>query len=126
MTTQVRSAGWGYRLGRTARRVLRRYRAGEQRAIGWLAAKDLSTELAWAAVWGARLGIAAVLLYVSFWIAALIAFAIAVAWVADESSSSEDDVWPFMTWQERRSTTGYDPVPYEDIEHPDYPDDKNA
>lgn len=121
MATRVQSAGWGFRLGRAARRALRGYRRGEQRAVGWLVANGLPGELSWAAVWCVRLSIVAVLLYTAFWVAVLIAIAIGAVFYIEGTFARQDDDWGFPTWEELREMPGYDPVPYEDIVHPDYP-----
>lgn len=125
MATQVQSAGRGFWLGRRARRALRSYSRSERQMVDWLASNGLPVSLAFGAVWAVRLAVVAVLLYAAFWLAIVVLIALGAAWVADNSGVSDDDTWPFMSWDERRPTTGYDPVPYEDIEHPSYPDEKD-
>lgn len=122
MATQAHSAGWGYRLGRGARCVLRGYTRSEQQAAGWLASIGLPTGLAFGAVWAVRLAVAAVLLYTAFWVAIALLIVFVAAWHGLHRESADADDWGFPTWEELRWSPGYDPVPYEDIEHPDYPD----
>lgn len=90
MATPVHSAGWGYRLGRAARRVLRGYTRSEQQAANWLASNGLPTGLAFGAVWAVRLAVAAALLYSAFWVALLILFGVVAAAVARNTSWDED------------------------------------
>lgn len=122
MATQVQSAGWGYRLSRGARRVLRGYGQMEHRAARWTVANGLPVELASIGIWGVRLAVAGMLVYTAFWLAIVILIVLASAWYGLHRSSNADDDWRFPTWEELRWSPGYDPVPYEDIEHPDYPD----
>jgi len=91
MATQAQTRGRFYRLGRAARRVLRGYGRGEQRAAGWLVSNGLLGELAWAAVWAVRIAIAAVLLYAAFWVALPLLFGIAAASVAQPADWDEDE-----------------------------------
>lgn len=125
MVVQVQNAGWSYRLGRATRRALHGYSRSEHQMAGWLASNGLSAGPSWGVVWAVRFAVAGVLLYVAFWLAIVLLIALGAAWVTGNSVASDDDTWPFMSWEERRQTTGYDPVPYEDIEHPSYPDGKD-
>lgn len=89
MATQVQSAGWGYRLGRAARRASG-YSRSEKQMAGWLASNGLPVALAFGAVWAIRLAIVGVLLYAAFWVALLLLFGIAAAWVAQRTDWYDD------------------------------------
>lgn len=122
MATQAQTQGWFFRFGRSAQRTLRSYGRGEQQAIGWLVSNGLRAEFALLAIWAVRLAVAGVLLYAAFWAAAMMAIVIGAAWYAQQDNSTDfADLGVHTAWEEIRNTPGYDPVPYEDIEHPDYP-----
>ena len=126
MATQAQTQGWFFRLGRAARRGLRSYSRGEQQMAGWLVANGLPFRLASAAIWAVRLAVAAVLLYAAFWVAVLVAVAIGVLWYAEQDNSDDfGDLGVHTAWEEIRNNPGYDPLPYEDIEHPNYPHELN-
>lgn len=59
----------------------------ETRAIQWLVGKGLSVSVARSLLWIMKLVVFAVLLYVAFWLALLLLFGIAAAWVARDSAS---------------------------------------
>jgi len=123
MATQVQSAGWGYRLGRGARRVLRGYGRIEHRVARWLMANGLPAGLTLISIWTVRFAIAGALLYVAFWLALLIAVVTAAALATDESASTEKDGWPFMTKDELRTSMFYDPVLHNDVAHEQFKED---
>lgn len=119
MATQVQSAGWSYRLGRGARRVLRGYGRLEYRAV----THGLPAEMAPIGIWAIRLAIAGVLLYVAFWLAVLVAVAVAAALATAESASGQKESWPFMSEDELRASMFYDPVLNNDVSHEQFKDD---
>ncbi|MFG1304655.1 DUF3742 family protein [Xanthobacter autotrophicus] len=122
MVTQAQEQGWGYRLGQGARRVLRGYGRSERQMAGLLVANGLRSEFAVPAIWAVRLAVAGVLLYSAFWITVIMAAIIGAAWYAQQHNSTDFcDLGVHTAWDEIRNTPGYDPVPYEDIEHVDYP-----
>lgn len=126
MATQVQGAGWSYRLGRAARRALRGYSRSEKQMAGWLASNGLPEALAFGAVWAIRFSIAGVLLYAAFWVAVVVVVGLGAAWYAQQDTSSDDgDLGVHTAWDEIRNNPGYDPLPYEDIEHPNYPHELN-
>lgn len=122
MATQVQSAGWSYRFGRAARRALHGYSRSEHQMAGWLVSNGLSAGPSWGVVWAVRFAVAGVLLYAAFWLAIVLLIALVAAWHGLNRRADDGDDWGFPTWEELRWSPGYDPVPYEDIEHPDYPD----
>lgn len=103
MATRRHNAGWFFRLGRAARRVLRGYGRGEQQTVGWLVSNGLPAELTWGAAWIVRLAIVAILLNAAFWVALLLLFGIAAAWVA-RNTDWDDDESP--EWREGHSGFG--------------------
>lgn len=84
--------------------------------------------LAKAVVWAVRLGIVGVLFYVAFWLALLLIFMVAVMWIGQHDSADADGNGGFSLFadDDPRNAPGYDPVLHNDIEHPDYHDEKDA
>ncbi|MBS3685119.1 DUF3742 family protein [Klebsiella quasipneumoniae] len=125
MATHAHNKGWTYRLGSRMGRAWRGYARFEKKAAGWLVAQGVPKVLASALPWLARLAVLGVLLYVAFWLAWLLLFAVAVAWSAGRGDDADEDEWPFISLDDPRKAHGYDPVPYNDFDHPDYPDEKD-
>ncbi|HGH4624806.1 TPA: DUF3742 family protein [Enterobacter hormaechei] len=125
MATHAHNKGWAYRLGSGMGRAWRGYTRLEKKSARWLVAQGIPGLVASALPWLARLAVLGVLLYVSFWLAWLLLFAVAVAWSAGRGADAEEDKWPFVDLHELRKTPGYDPVLYNDFDHPDYPDEKD-
>lgn len=126
MAIQVQQTGWGYRLGRSARRALHGYSRTEKQMASWLASNGLPAAFALGVIWAIRLAIVGMLLYAAFWVALVVAVGLGAAWYAQQDSSSDDgDLGVHTAWDEIRNNPGYDPLPYEDIEHPNYPHELN-
>lgn len=113
------------RLGQMLGRMWQGYRRQEQRVNGWLVEHGVPAGGATALLWIAKLVVLGVLLYAVFWLALLLVFAIVAAWAVQRGSLDEEFEWPFTDLDELRKTPGYDPVLYNDVAHPDYPDEKD-
>lgn len=123
MAGQAATQGLFFRLGRGARRMLRGYSRAEQQMMAWLEANGLPAEMVWAAIWVIRLAIIGILFYAAFWVAVLVMILIVAIWMAEDSVSNEEDLWPFMTQEELRTSMFYDPVLNNDVSHEQYEDD---
>jgi len=75
----------------TGQRGWRGYARGEQRLSAVLVAKGIPVAVAVALVGVVKLAVLGVLLYVAFWTALLLAFAMAAAWTAEHSNFQEED-----------------------------------
>jgi hypothetical protein len=113
------------RAGRILGRMWRAYIRQERKVSGWLIAQGMPTSLAIAMLVVVKLVVLGVLLYVAFWLALLLVFAIVATWVVQRGAPDEEFEWPFTDLDELRKTPGYDPVLYNDAAHPDYPDEKD-
>jgi hypothetical protein len=118
----------GRALGRAWRGVLRR----ERNACEWLMAQGLPAGIAKALPFFLKLAVLALVFYGAFWVALLLGFAFAGAWMARNfDENSEDNYlcmtnkgsYSFMTLDELRETPGYDPNFYNDTDHEMYEDD---
>lgn len=125
MATHAHNKRWAYRLGRGMGRAWRGYARFEKNAARWLVAQGVPGLVASALPWLAKLAVLGVILYVAFGLALLLLFAVAAAWSAGHGADVEGDEWPFVDLYELRKTPGYDPVFYNDFDHPDYPDEKD-
>jgi len=83
-TTTAERTGRG--LGHAWRGVVRQ----ETRTVHWLAGKGLSAGVARLLLWIVKLAVFAVLLYVTFWLALLLAFAIVTAWLVRNSELDDE------------------------------------
>ncbi|HBN9494407.1 DUF3742 family protein [Pseudomonas aeruginosa] len=125
MATHAHNKGWAYRLGSGMGRAWRGYTRLEKKAARWLVAQGVPGLVASALPWLARLAVLSVLLYVAFWLALLLLFVVAVAWSAGQGADAEEDKWPSTRHDDLREMPWYDPVPYNDTDHPDFPDEKD-
>lgn len=124
MNTKARISNaerFGRRIGRMWRGFVRR----EHQVAGWLVAHGLSAGAVTALLWGVKLAVMGVLMYVAFWLALLLVITIIAAWAAQRGALDEEFEWPFTDLDELRKTPGYDPVLYNDVAHPDYRDEKD-
>ncbi|CAP41714.1 MULTISPECIES: DUF3742 family protein [Pseudomonadota] len=124
MNTTTRSSTaerFGHKLGRTSRA----YRHCERRVVAWLISVGAPSAVATALVWVVKLAVLGILLYAAFWLALLLLFAVAAAWMAGHDDATEEKMGVFTTQEDLRETPGYDPVPYNDADHPDFPDEKD-
>ncbi|MCO6056773.1 DUF3742 family protein [Pseudomonas sp. MOB-449] len=114
------------RTGLTLGRMWRGFVRQEQKVNGWLVERGVPASGATALRWGVKLVMLGVLLYSAFWIALLLVFTVAATWAVQRGALDEKFEWPFMDLEEIRKAPGYDPVPYNDTAHPDYPDEKDV
>lgn len=124
MNTTTRSS-IAKRFGRWLGQVWRAYLHREHRVVVWLVSVGTSAGVATALLWVARLAVLGVLFYVAFWLALIFLFVVTLARSAGSSDAAEEGEWPFLDLHELRKTPGYDPVIYNDYDHPDYPDEKD-
>lgn len=125
MATHAHNKGWAWRLGIGMGRAWSGYARFEKKAACWLVAQGAPVAAASALLWLVKIAVLGVLFYVAFWLALLVLFAVAVAWSAGHGEPAEEYEWPFTDLHELRKTPGYDPVPYNDFDHPDFPDEKD-
>jgi hypothetical protein len=111
--------GTTYQLGKALGRA---WRGLGRKATRGLVSLGLSVQVAKALLWVVRLVVLGGLLYVGFWVALLVLFAVAAAWCVQDASD-EEDVSLFMSHEELRSSIFYDPVTYNDVSHEMYVDD---
>lgn len=111
------------RLGRWLGGMWRGYVLRERRVAGWLVARGVPAGGATVLLWIVKLAVLGVLLYAAFWLALLVVFAAAAAWVAGQGHAPEEDEWPFMDGEEIRKSPGYDPNLYNDASHEMFEDD---
>ena len=78
-TTRISTAE---RLGRSVGRGWGAYARSERRVSNWLVSKGVPVAGATALLWLVKLAVLGVLLYTTFWLALLLVFAIAAAWMA--------------------------------------------
>jgi len=113
------------RFGRWLGRGWRGYMREEQRLSAALVAKGVPVSVADALVWAVKLAVLAALIYVAFWIALLLMFAVAAAWTAEHSNSQEEEE-DFMNRKaeerDHRESLGYDPINYYDDPDPRFED----
>jgi len=79
------------RFGRWLGRMWRGYLRGERWVLESLIAKSMPAWIANALVWAVKLAVLGVLLYVAFWVAVVLAFAITGAWVARNADWDEPE-----------------------------------
>jgi len=113
------------RLGRAFGRGWRGYVRGERRVLAWLVDKGAPVVVAATLVWVVKLSVLAALIYVAFWMALLLMFAVAAAWTAEYSNSQEEEE-DFMNRKaeerDHRESLGYDPINYYDDPDPRFED----
>jgi len=78
-------------LGRTLGQAWRRCVRLDRRAHGWLLARGWTLGAAKAALLVVKLAALAVLLYTAFWLALLLAFGLASAWIVHNDDGSHDE-----------------------------------
>lgn len=124
MDTTTRSST-AERFCRRLGRSWRAYKRQERRVVAWLVSVGAPSGVATALVWVVKLAVLGVLLYVAFWLALLLLFVVGAAWAAGRGEGQEEDEWPFARQDDIREMPWYDPVPYNDTAHPDFPDEKD-
>lgn len=89
MNTTTRSSTaerFGHKLGRTWRAYLHY----ERRVVAWLISVGAPSAVATALVWVVTLAVLGILLYAAFWLALLLLFAVAAAWMAGHGDATEE------------------------------------
>ncbi|THF64875.1 DUF3742 family protein [Pseudothauera nasutitermitis] len=79
------------RLGRWLGGMWRGYVRRERRVAGWLVARGVPAGGATVLLWIVKLAVLGVLLYAAFWLALLLVFAVAAAWVARNADWEDED-----------------------------------
>ncbi|HIE4272023.1 TPA: DUF3742 family protein [Pseudomonas aeruginosa] len=122
MNTKTRISN-AERFGRWAGRMWWGFIRREHQVVGWLVACGLSAGTATALLWGAKLVVLGVLLYVAFWLVLLLVFAIMAGWAAEQRLPADDFELQYPTLEELRQAPGYDPNLHNDTSHEMYHDD---
>lgn len=121
MNTKARISN-AERCGRRIGRMWRGFARREHQVAGWLVARGLSAGAVTALLWGVKLAVIGVLMYVAFWLALLFGFAIAAAWMARESDQDESEEWAVGEQAEHKNNPGYHPALYNDAPDSRYAD----
>ena len=112
------------RLGRMLGRAWRGCAHLDRRAQGWLLVRGWAPGAAKVTLLVAKLVAFGLLLYAAFWLALLVAFAVAAAWVARNSGHEEtSEEWAIGDQAEYKSNPGYDPILYNDAPDSRYDND---
>lgn len=109
----------GRALGRQWRSCVRL----DREANGWLVAQGLAPGVAKAALLVVKLVAIGLLLYAAFWLALLLALAVAAAWAARNSDQDEPEEWAIGEQAEHKNNPGYDPILYNDMPDPRFDKD---
>ena len=118
MTTAARLGRW---LGGVWGGCLR----AERRVHRWLMAQGLPAGSATVLIWGVKLAILGVLLYIAVWAALLLVALFVAARMTEQTPEGDDDFdlqFP-ASLDELRQTPGYDPNLYNDTSHEMYSED---
>lgn len=102
-------------LGRASRALVRQ----EARVTRWMIDNGMSPRAAAAVLWIVRIGILAILMYVVFWLALVIAFAWVAATLAQHANQDpEQPVWEPNDPTDHRNSLSYDPINFNDDPDP--------
>ncbi|MBA4243682.1 MAG: hypothetical protein C0452_07175 [Pseudomonas sp.] len=110
------------RLGQMLGRMWRGYLRQERKVNSWLVEHGVPTGGTTALLWIAKLVVLGVLLYVTFWLAMLLVFAVAAAWVVRDSDHDESEEWAVGEQAEHKNNPGYHPALYNDAPDSRYAD----
>jgi len=126
MTTRT-SQTFAQRTGQNLGRAWRWVRDQQHRLVDWATAKGVPATLARLTVTAINLIVLAALLYVAFWIVLVVGLVVVLLVGALNGSplrSSEEEERLYVFGEDDpRNDLGYDPVPYNDFEHEQFPDD---
>lgn len=111
------------RVGRTLGRLWRGCVRLDRRATHRLVAKGWAPGAAKAVLLIIKLTAFGVLLYTAFWLALLLTFAVAAAWVARDTEQDAPEEWAIGEQAEHKNNPGYDPILYNDAPDPRYDKD---
>lgn len=111
------------RVGRTLGRLWRGCVRLDRRATHRLVATGWAPGAAKAVLLIIKLTAFGVLLYMAFWLALLLTFAVAAAWVARDTEQDAPEEWAIGEQAEHKNNPGYDPILYNDAPDPRYDKD---
>ena len=110
------------RTGLMLGRMWRGYVRQERKVSGWIVVQGVPAGGATAWLWIVKLVALGVLIYVAFWLAILLAFAVAVLWAVRGSDLDGAEEWAVGEQAEHKSNPGYHPVLYNDAPDSRYAD----
>lgn len=110
------------RLGRVLGQMCKAYMRQERKVSGWLVAQGLPVGVAKVVLLVIKLVALGALLYVAFWLALLLVFAVAAAWMVRDSDHDESEEWAVGEQAEHKNNPGYHPVLYNDAPDSRYAD----
>lgn len=120
MAAQTFAAGFGYRLGRSAKCAVRGYLRRERQVMDWLVAEGVPAFFVKVLLWGIKLTLLGLLFFAAFSFVVLLSAALAAALYVGRDTDMDE--WPFMTSEELRKAPGYDPNLYNDSSHEEFAD----
>ncbi|MCW5706964.1 DUF3742 family protein [Shinella sp.] len=124
MAAQKFTAGFGYQLGRGAKRAIGAYLRYEQHVESWLIYQGVPPIAAGLFLASVKFALLGVLFYSATWLLLIVAAVLVISKLDGAATFSEAvDEWPLTTYSELRNTPGYDPNLYNDISHEQYIDD---
>ena len=112
------------RLGRRIGGMWRGFVRREHQVTGWLVARGLSAGAATGLLWGLKLAVLGVLLYVAFWLALLLGLAVAAVWMIRDSDQDDPEEWAVGEQAEHKNNPGYHPALYNDAPDSRYADQR--
>lgn len=101
------------------------YKREERRVAQWMVGKGLAAGTANIVMWGAKLLVLGVLLYVAFWLTLVVMFVFAAAWVARNADETTEDPphWRANEERDHRQSGFYDPIVHNDGPDPRFDDE---
>lgn len=112
------------RLGRILGRAWRACAHLDRRAQGWLRVRGWAPGAAKATLLVAKLVAFSLLLYAAFWLALLVAFAVAVTWTTRGGAYDEYEEWEIGDQADHKRSVFYDPINYNDDPDPRFDDER--
>ncbi|WP_413732593.1 DUF3742 family protein [Sodalis sp. RH20] len=125
MITHAHTKRWTYRLGRSMGRTWRGYVSRERHVADWIISRGVPAVGASVLIWLIKLVLLGLLLYAAFWLALLLVFAVAAAWVAEHSMGQDESDFLGRKAEEldHRDSLSYNPYNYNDDPDPRFEDD---
>jgi len=120
-TTATTAEYVGKRLGRAWRRLARQ----EAHLMRWMVGHGMSRLAAALILWIVKLALFAVLLYVAFWIAVVLAIVLIAAAVARGADEEQRPRWLEKDPDDHREDLFYDPLSYNDDPDPRFDDPRH-
>lgn len=112
------------RFGRILGRAWRGCAHLDRRAQGWLRARGWAPGAAKATLLVVKLVALGLLLYAAFWLALLVAFAVAAAWAARGCANDEYEEWEIGDQADHKRSVFYDPINYNDDPDPRFDEER--